>query len=108
MTGQLFYFILYGRDSGGTSYQQYLAQFTCAYARIPQRILYRRRGSLNQITGQFVKFRLGQGNIQMLRAVCSRRDKRQVNIGLSLPSLMLLLIPEAPSCQTTDPRLRSA
>ena len=81
MSGQLFYFILYCRDTCGTTYQQNFTKLRRADACIAESCLYRVRSTLYQIVSQLIEFCSGQVHIKVKRAVCVHADERKVDVG---------------------------
>ena len=80
MSGQLFYFLLYCRDTCGTTYQQDFSKFGSVQACIRQSSLYRLSSLLYQVMGQFIEFCFCQVHIQMLRSICCCCDERKVDV----------------------------
>ena len=83
MSGQLFYFILYCRDTCRTTYQQNFAKLRRADTCITKCCLYRVSSTLYQIVGQFIEFCSGQVHIKVKRTICIHADERKVDIGCS-------------------------
>ena len=73
--------LLHGRNTAGSADQQDLADVTGLQAGVGERLLDRAGGLLDQVMGQFVELCTGQGDIEVLRAGCIRRDVRQVDVG---------------------------
>ena len=90
MAGQLFYLILYSRNTCGTAYQQYLAKLGSCNACILQRCLNRSCGTLYQIVGQLVEFCSCQVHIEMLRSLSGCCDERKVDVGCGCAGKLLL------------------
>ena len=76
MSGQCLNFILYGRNTGRSTYQQYFSQLGSIHPRILQSILYRNSRHFHEIMGQFIEFSPCQIHIKVLRSLCSSSDKR--------------------------------
>ena len=81
MSGELFYFFLYGRNTGRTAYQKHLAQIAVGKARILHGILYRDCCLFNQIMGQFIEFGSGKVHIKVFGSLCRSGNERKVDIG---------------------------
>ena len=81
MTGQGFYLVLNRRDTGGTTYQQYLGQVARGQSGIGKSSLYRLSGLLYQIVSQLVKFCSRQIHVKMLRTICRSGNEGQVDVG---------------------------
>ena len=81
MSCQLFYFVLYSRDTGRTTNQQYFAKFRSCDTCIFQSVLYRCCCTLYQISCQIIKLCTGQVHVKVLWTFCRCCDKWQVDVG---------------------------
>ena len=80
MSCQLFYFVLYGRDTCGTTNQKNFAKFRSSNSGIFQCIVYRSGSSLYQICCQFIEFCTCQVHIKMFWSFLCCCDKWKVDI----------------------------
>ena len=81
MSSQLFYLILYSRDTCRSTNQQNFAQLGCGKTGIGKGTANRLSCSFYQISGQLIKFGLCQVHIKMFRHTVNCCDERQVNVG---------------------------
>ena len=73
---------LNSNDSGRTADQQDLVQISCGQACVRQCLFNRAHSRIDQVGGQFIEFRTGQGNIQVLRSAgLVNADERQGDLG---------------------------
>ncbi len=80
LAGELLDHFLHGRDTAGAADEQDLRQLGSGDARVAYGLTDRACGLLDQMRGQLVELRAGQGHVQMLRAGGVRRDIRQVDV----------------------------
>ena len=80
LAGDALYGFLNRRNTGGAAHQNDLIDIACGNARIAHRLTHGRQRLFNQISGQFVELRAGDGYIQMLRTGCIRGDEGQIYV----------------------------
>ena len=81
MSCQLFYFILYSRDTCRTTNQKDFAQFRSGQSCICQCSSYRFCCQFYQIMCQFIEFCFCQVHIEVFRTFCCSCDEWQVDVG---------------------------